>query len=253
MHKKTLQEFIREAQLIHSAKYDYKKSVYVDNKHKIIIICPIHGEFTQTPDSHLRGCGCPSCGKISRNSKNTKISTTDLQTINETFGFNYDFTRFVYNGYDEPSIVICPFHGEFLQTYHRLKYGHGCQLCGNKHHQSEKYVLQILRQNFSNVEYQKHFKWLHNKKPMSLDFFLPYYNIAIEYQGRQHFCEHSLYSDDFDNTIARDLLKIQLCKQHSIQLLHLTFEQKYVPKDFKLYNLFFNVNDIINVIKNKMV
>ena len=34
---------------------------YVDNTTKIRIICPIHGEFTQRPNNHLQGNGCPHC------------------------------------------------------------------------------------------------------------------------------------------------------------------------------------------------
>jgi hypothetical protein len=40
-------------------KYDYSKVKYVNIYSKVIIICPIHGEFKQTPDIHLRGGGCP--------------------------------------------------------------------------------------------------------------------------------------------------------------------------------------------------
>ena len=27
----------------------------------VCIICPIHGEFWQTPNNHLFGAGCPTC------------------------------------------------------------------------------------------------------------------------------------------------------------------------------------------------
>lgn len=59
--KSTREEFIRKAKLIHGNKYDYSKVVYVNNKTKVCIICPIHGEFWQTPNSHLSGCGCNDC------------------------------------------------------------------------------------------------------------------------------------------------------------------------------------------------
>lgn len=59
--KKTTEQFIEEAQKIHGNKYDYSKVKYNGNHNKIRIICPIHGEFWQTPRSHLKGCGCPKC------------------------------------------------------------------------------------------------------------------------------------------------------------------------------------------------
>jgi hypothetical protein len=45
----------------HEIEYNYNKSVYKNNYTKIIITCPIHGDFMQTPQSHLSGAGCPRC------------------------------------------------------------------------------------------------------------------------------------------------------------------------------------------------
>lgn len=58
----TVKEFIVKARETHNNKYDYSKSLYVNNKTKIEIICPIHGSFWQRPDSHIYSKhGCPSC------------------------------------------------------------------------------------------------------------------------------------------------------------------------------------------------
>ena len=47
--------FIEKAKQIHGDKYDYSKVEYVNNRTKVCIICPEHGEFWQTPDNHLKG------------------------------------------------------------------------------------------------------------------------------------------------------------------------------------------------------
>lgn len=54
-------EFVRRAQLRHGDKYDYSQVEYRNNRTKVIILCPIHGAFTQSPSMHLSGHGCPSC------------------------------------------------------------------------------------------------------------------------------------------------------------------------------------------------
>lgn len=59
--KKTTEQFIKEAIVIHGDKYDYSKVEYGGTHEKVCIICPIHGEFWQTPDSHLQGKGCQKC------------------------------------------------------------------------------------------------------------------------------------------------------------------------------------------------
>src|ERR1035441_6864411 len=57
------ESFIEKAQGIHNGKYDYSKIIYKKNqKTKIKIVCPIHGEFEQRIDHHLSGCGCFKCG-----------------------------------------------------------------------------------------------------------------------------------------------------------------------------------------------
>ena len=58
---KTLDVFIDESNVIHDNKYDYSKAVYNNNATPVLIKCPIHGEFFQTPYTHLRGSGCPEC------------------------------------------------------------------------------------------------------------------------------------------------------------------------------------------------
>jgi very-short-patch-repair endonuclease len=55
------EEFIEKSNIIHGDKYDYSKVEYKGNKQKVIILCKIHGEFLQIPNSHLSGQGCPCC------------------------------------------------------------------------------------------------------------------------------------------------------------------------------------------------
>lgn len=62
MKKKTTEEFIADARLVHGNKYDYSKVEYEGHRKSVCIICPIHGEFNQTPESHLASRGCRKCG-----------------------------------------------------------------------------------------------------------------------------------------------------------------------------------------------
>lgn len=58
-------EFIEKAELVHNNKYDYSLVEYKHSMKKVCIICPIHGEFWQTPNMHLTGRGCFKCGDLS--------------------------------------------------------------------------------------------------------------------------------------------------------------------------------------------
>ena len=55
------ESFIKESSTRHHNFYDYSKAKYVDSHSPITIICPIHGEFKQSPNAHLQGEGCPKC------------------------------------------------------------------------------------------------------------------------------------------------------------------------------------------------
>lgn len=55
------EEFIEKARNIHGEKYDYSKVEYTVTRKPVIITCPRHGDFVQTPEAHLQGKGCPMC------------------------------------------------------------------------------------------------------------------------------------------------------------------------------------------------
>lgn len=59
--KLTKDEFILRAKKINGDKYDYSKVEYINNRIKVVIVCPIHGEFKQTPSGHLEGKQCNLC------------------------------------------------------------------------------------------------------------------------------------------------------------------------------------------------
>lgn len=63
---KTKEQFVSDAVQVHGYKYNYENTIYKGNTVCIVIICPEHGEFWQTPSIHLDGSGCPKCGDESR-------------------------------------------------------------------------------------------------------------------------------------------------------------------------------------------
>lgn len=61
IHKKPQSTFIAECMIVHATKYTYEKTSYTNTNSKIIVTCPIHGDFEQWAGHHLRGVGCPTC------------------------------------------------------------------------------------------------------------------------------------------------------------------------------------------------
>jgi hypothetical protein len=65
----TKEQFTKKANEIHNSKYSYEKTIYVNMRKPITIICKKHGEFKQSPMNHLKTEGCPKCGYEGRHEK----------------------------------------------------------------------------------------------------------------------------------------------------------------------------------------
>ena len=105
--------FEQKARIVHNNKYSYDDVVYINNKTKVLITCPKHGNFLQTPNKHLLGRGCPKCnrenfGKFSR-------STLDqfIEKAKAVHGNTYDYSFVKYTTSRNKVLIICPIHGEF--------------------------------------------------------------------------------------------------------------------------------------------
>jgi hypothetical protein len=81
--KKTKEEFIEKAIKVHVNKYDYSKVEYVNSSTKVIIICKKHGDFPQSPHSHLKGSECYKCGRINASNKVKNINKSKNYTNNK--------------------------------------------------------------------------------------------------------------------------------------------------------------------------
>ena len=127
--KLTTQEFIEKARLVHGDKYDYSKVEYVNSATKVCIICPVHGEFWQLPDYHLKSYGCPKCGINIRAKNNTKTTEQFIKEAQQIHGDKYDYSKVKYIGKNKNVCIICPKHGEFWQTPHNHLCGAGCPSC----------------------------------------------------------------------------------------------------------------------------
>ena len=57
----SLEAFITKAMEVHASFYSYENVAYKGVKRKVLITCPKHGTFRQTPNNHLKGQGCPGC------------------------------------------------------------------------------------------------------------------------------------------------------------------------------------------------
>lgn len=127
--KSTTIEFVSKAESTHGKVYDYTKINYVNARTPVSIICHIHGEFTQTPNKHLCGYGCPLCGYKRGKMLRTMTHENFLSKSKKRHGVRYDYSQAVYRGAFSKVCIICPKHGKFYQIPHGHLSGKGCRKC----------------------------------------------------------------------------------------------------------------------------
>lgn len=132
MKKLTQQEAIEKAKFIHGNKYDYSKFEYKGGHIKAIIICPVHGEFQQTPAEHFQGKGCKRCA-CSKSNESRKINEDEfIRRSKEKHGDKFDYTHLGYKSLQEKVTIGCPVHGDFLQKAAEHMGGAGCRKCADE-------------------------------------------------------------------------------------------------------------------------
>lgn len=127
---KSQSQFIQDAQKIHGNQYDYSLAEYVDSRTKVKIICAKHGEFTQTPTSHLNGSGCNKCGRIKTIGARKGTIESFIQKANHVHQGAFDYSITEYIGNSTKVKIICPKHGVFQQSPGNHLSGKGCPSCG---------------------------------------------------------------------------------------------------------------------------
>ena len=188
---------------------------------------------------------CKNCeinGKIS-NEEAIDIIKKRCNYLNYTFiGFDTDDGK--YKGKNTYLILKCNECGVEWKTttFASLRYNDiKCPGCTNSW-KMEKEVECELKKN--GIEYIRQCRnrtlpWLTNKISLSLDFYIPNLNIAIECQGRQHFESVKDFGGEksFKESIYRDEKKLILCKSNGVKLLYYDSENNHTEfLGEKVYN-----------------
>lgn len=249
--RKTTEQFIINAKQVHGERYDYSKTEYVKSTQKVIITCPIHGDFTQTPNNHLKGQQCPVCGNLQRIKSNSKNTKYFINKANQVHNDKYDYSKSDYINNKIKVKIICHStdqygneHGEFWQTPHDHIDGKcGCPKCKNKGQYSLYcQLLNIFTQEIILYEVNKStVYWLGNQR---FDIYFPKYNIAIEYNGKQHYEPIDIFGgiEGYYDTIKRDELKRSKCNENNCKLFEVRYN--YSQKEFN--QLIDDINNVIN-------
>ena len=118
--------FVRKAKIKHGDRYNYDKVTYIRSIDKVIITCPEHGDFEQTPVEHIRGKGCAKCKP---NFKSDTLSF--IEKADTVHNGKYSYTKTVYISSSAKLLITCKEHGDFEQRPNSHLKGQGCPICAN--------------------------------------------------------------------------------------------------------------------------
>ena len=225
MRKLTNEEFINRSNVVHGSKYDYSKTVFKNIRTKVIIICPIHGEFTQRPKNHMNGQGCPKCGqKYAKEWSKNNYEHFKKESVNR-FGDIYDFPD-IENLYENSHSKIrikcrkCGNMFEKIACDHLTSSHGGCLYCyANKSNEEEELTCFIKENLGDNNVITRDRKILNGRE---LDILIINKNIAIEYNG-------IFWHNELNKPKNYHLEKTETCNSKGIKLIHI-FEDEYINK-----------------------
>lgn len=179
---------------------------------------------------------CPECRK--KNNTFQKILLKKKGLTNEEFlnrvkkmtGDEYTFLDPYQGSYVKLNVRHNKCNFEFSVCPHDFYKGSGCPKCNAS--KGEKFIKSYLINNNIKFEREKTFAGLRDKKLLRFDFYLPDYNLCIEFDGIQHYKAQTWMGgeDKFKKQQYHDKLKNEFCKKHDIKLLRISYRYNTYKK-----------------------
>lgn len=181
-------------------------------------------EWPICPSDVLRGKGCRecSCKRWGLKARKTHLQyEEDLHKINPHIEPIEDYINT-----DTVILHKCKVceHIWPIKPNHTLA-GHGCPVCDQSH--GEREITQWLKNHFIDYIPQYKFNDCRDKLPLPFDFYLPEYNMCVEYDGLQHFEPIDWFGgeESLKATQYHDNIKTNYCKEKKITLIRIAYNQ----------------------------
>ena len=181
------------------------------------IECEKGHKYNQSRRNFLSGRNCNECRKNNRNLTKDDV----IYQFNKVHGNFYTYNMDRYKTLNSKIEILCEKGHIFLQKASNHMQGKGCPTCRESF--GERYIRNYL--DLKNIRFEKQKKFndckFINKLPF--DFFLPDYNILIEYDGIQHFQPIKQFGGEpeFLKTQKKDKIKNEYCLKNNIKLIRI--------------------------------
>lgn len=216
---KGVSKFSYEEVKAYIEKFNYKliSKEYLNNKFLIKVMCNKGHEYSVTFDNFKnKNKRCPVC--------NGGVSLTYEYVKEYIDEVGYSLISKEYINAKTKLQLMCDKGHYFESTFDNFKSnGSRCPKCNRSI--GEERVSYYLSKHTIKYAEQYRFDECKFKYTLPFDFYLPDYNILIEYDGIQHFeiIEYFGGLDGFIETKIRDTIKNDYCKKNNIQLLRIPY------------------------------
>ena len=204
---------------IESYGYKLLSTEYKNLHSEIEILCDKHGVYKTTFQLFkMSKYKCPKCADEHKGEYH-KLNYEYIKEYIESLRYKLLSTEYI--NARTNILVQCPNgHNPYFVTFDRFRRGDRCPYCNES--KGEKEIREKLNKYNINFKPQHRFdncKWY---KTLPFDFYLPQYNICIEYDGEFHYKMIMGY-DEFINQKIRDTIKTVYCKENNIKLIRIPY------------------------------
>ncbi len=206
---------------------------------KIAHRCKIDGcgyKWEAYPTHILNNSGCPICGikKIG-----DKLRKTHEEYVSEVFSFNPNIEVLgIYANNNVKILHRCKIDDyKWYATPSNILQGQCCPKCNYSN--GESAIANWLNKNNIAHKPQETFENCKDKYVLRFDFYLPDYNICIEYNGKQHYEPVDYFGgkDAFEYIVKHDKIKEDYCKENNILLITIPYFADVYEELEKMYEL----------------
>ena len=199
----------------------------IDKKNLLFKCCDCNNLFTTSLLIFRAGTGkCLECAKDEM-VRDKRINKNTIRKMIESKNDNIWINQDSYKTVDKNNLLIqCGTCGNLFKmsyaNYRKDWFSGKCRRCSEKSI-GEKQIAQTLDHYKIKYTRQEHFDGsLRDIKPIPLDFYLADYNLAIEFDGIQHYIP-TYGEEKFKTTKLHDAMKDNYCRWNNIDLLRIPY------------------------------
>lgn len=201
---------------VESQNYTLLEINIVNHVTRIKVLCP-YGHVYEVKWQHFKnGVRCP------KEKGGVKFNYEEVcKYVNEQ---GYTLLDSVYKGVYDKLNLICPKGHHCSISFHNFKNGQTrCRKC--KESKGEKEVSRVLDELGMNYKTQYVFDKCEYKRSLPFDFYIPHYNVCIEYDGEQHYKKEGSFGNinSYKEISKRDEIKTNFCLNNEIELIRIPY------------------------------